>query len=352
MPHKKLIMFTVIFSLCLTGCETRTDMNSCAVKEYLPRNFYNAKFEPVTRVLHGAGQGRWNTSVDEYRKTLSGKYDPVIINDYITVNISKNQTDAFIKDIRKWLFKFPNYTVIQLGLELGGYEYDDGPFHELSEKVAIGNYDEHLKYLFNALTSLNVPIYIRIGYECNGQWNNYSADSYKRAFRHVASLLRNSSLNNNAAIIWCISADGRSSYMNWYPGDHFVDWWAIDLFSSKKMNSRLTRRFIRDADTHGKPIMIAESSAATTGISGGLDSWDQWFEPYFELIRKNPGIKAFNYINWDWTQFPKQYRGWHDGRIGQNKIIAELYAKEMASPIFLHATTKDDFFDNLKPVLP
>lgn len=352
MSLQKSILSAIVICLCLTSCDTHTDIGTSVVKDFVPRNYYSAKLEPVMKVLHGAGQCQWNSSVEDYRKTLQGKYDPVIINDYITVMVSKKGADAFSDNIRKWLAKFPNYTVFQLGLELGGYEYDDGPFQDLSENVAGGAYDENLRYLFNVLNTLNVPVYIRIGYECNGSWNHYPTDSYKRAYQHVTNLIRSSNLNSHAASIWCISAGGNSSYMDWYPGDQFVDWWAIDLFVSKRLTSSLTKRFLADADARRKPVMIGESSASDTGVSDGQASWDQWFEPYFELIRKSPGIKAFNYINWDWTRYPKQYQGWRDSRIGKNALIARLYAHELASPLFLHASTKEVFMDSLKSAEP
>ncbi|MFC1816988.1 glycoside hydrolase family 26 protein [Thermodesulfobacteriota bacterium] len=350
MSFIKSILIAIVICLCVTNCETRTDISTSVVKDFVPRNYYGAKLEPVTKVLHGAGQCYWNNSVQEYLQMLQGKYDPVIINDYITVRVLKKGTDAFIHNIRNWLAKFPSYTMFQLGLALGAPEKEGGPFKDLTENVASGAYDDTLNYLFNALNTLNVPVYIRIGYECNGSWNHYATDSYKRAYRHVTNLLRSSILNNNSASIWCIASDGSSAYMDWYPGDQFVDWWAIDLFRATGLTSNLTKSFLSDADQHQKPVMIGESSASYTGVSGGQASWDNWFEPYFELIRNNPGIKAFNYINWEWDS--KRRQGWRDSRIGKNGLVAALYAHEMASPLFLHASTKETVMDSLKSAEP
>lgn len=346
----KSILTIIVICLCFTNCEKQTDISTSVVKDFVPRNYYGAKLEPVTKVLHGAGQCYWNNSVQEYRQTLQCKYDPVIINDYLPVRAAKRRTDVFIKHIRNWLAKFPSYTVFQLGLALGAPDYEGGPFKDLTENVTSGAYDDNLNYLFNALNTLNVPVYIRIGYECNGSWNHYATESYKKAYVYVTNQLRSSILNNSSASIWCIASDGSSAYMDWYPGDKYVDWWAIDLFRATGLTSNLTKSFLSDADAHQKPVMIGESSASYTGVSDGQASWDQWFEPYFELIRNNPGIKAFNYINWEWGW--KRRQGWLDSRIGKNKMIASLYAHELASPLFLHASTKMAFMNSLKSAEP
>lgn len=45
------------------------------------------------------------------------------------------------------------------------------------------------------------PLYVRIGYEFNGQWNNYSESSYPQAFNRVAKVLRET---NMVATVWCV----------------------------------------------------------------------------------------------------------------------------------------------------
>jgi hypothetical protein len=318
-------------------------------QSFIPRNYYGARLEPAAKVLHGAGQCYWSDSTQQYCKTLKGKYDPAIINDYTSLNGTTRNVDAFIGHMKTWLAKFPNYTSLQLAFPLGESDDKLGKFKDLTQDVADGTYDDYLNYLFAALDNLNIPVFIRIGYECNGSWNLYNPGSYKRAYARVANLLRNSVLGNNAASVWCISGKGNSSYMNWYPGDESVDWWSIDLFPSGSITSDLTKNFLNQANTHRKPVMIGESSASHTGTSQGRASWDQWFKPYFELISNNPGIKAFNYINWDWRNYPKRYPGWVDGRIGSNALIAGLYAREMSSPLYMHASTKQAIMDSLKP---
>jgi hypothetical protein len=85
--------------------------------------------------------------------------------------------------------------------------------------------------------------------------------------------------------------------------------------------------------------MIGESTPMGVGVNDGQQSWDKWFAPYFQLIRDNPGIKAFCYINWDWSKYP-QWNDWGDARLQQNPEIADLYKKEMSIPLYRHAVRR------------
>ena len=115
----------------------------------------------------------------------------------------------------------------------------------------------------------------------------------------------------------------------------------IDLFSTWHFTASITLNFMSDANVHQKPVMIGESCPRELGVTGGQQSWDDWFAPYFALIRNNAGIKAFCYINWSWDW----QSGWQDGRIERNATVTRNYRDEMALPLYLHATTKKDFLE-------
>lgn len=309
-----------------------------AVSNFAGRNYYGAKLEPVTQVLHGAGQSYWNTGTVEYNNSLPQEYSPVIINDYCNAKGDQAYVDNLVARLADWLSDFPDYTVLQIGITMSGE----------TQNIANGAYDSNLNYLFTELQTLNIPIYFRIGYEFNGSWNNYPKSNYKLAFQHITDLLRNHTLGNNAATVWCFAPDGSSSYMDWYPGDSYVDWWGIDIFNKSQLTKGSTINFLADANTHQKPVMIGESTPRYTGVLNGQQSWNDWFGPYFQWIHDHPGIKAFNYINWNWEQY-SEFSGWGDARIGQNQVVLDLYTQEMASPLYLHASTEQSFLNSLNP---
>jgi hypothetical protein len=310
--------------------------STCLAEEPMPRKFYGAKLEPVMHVLHGAGQGRV-ADVRAYRETLKS-HDPILFMDYCPPT---KDTRSFVRQLREKLADFPAFTGLQLGV---GMTKDGDPECHFEHEVAAGKYDDKFTTLFDELTKLGVPCYIRIGYECNGSWNGYRAGPYREAFIRVTRLIRKSGLN--AATVWCVHPDKLEQIMPYYPGDEWVDWWAFDPFSLKDMAA--SRPFLVEADRHGKPVMIGESTPRMIGVLHGQASWDKWFRPYFALIRESPGIKAFCYINWNWARYPR-WSKWGDARLQQNELVAERYREEMASPLYLHASTREAFEAAIKP---
>ena len=300
-------------------------------EDFVPRHYYGAKLEPVAQVLHGAGQHNMS-DVESYSKTVA-PYHPVIFMDYC--GGVKGAGAWYADNLKKKLGEFPKYTAVQLGLSM---TRDGKPEEHYEQDVAAGKYDTNLAALLTALKPLNVPLYMRIGYECNGYWNGYQPEPYKKAFHHVAQMIRTNGIG--AATVWCPHPNNLREAMKYYPGDEWVDWWAVDIFSPDQINE--SKPLIAEAHRHAKPVMIGESTPRGVGVLAGKTSWDRWFGPYFELIHKSPGIKAFCYINWNWAEHP-QWKDWGDARLQQNKEVADLYRKEMSLPLYLHGSTREAF---------
>ncbi len=125
--------------------------------------------------------------------------------------------------------------------------------------------------------------------------------------------------------------------MAWYPGDDYVDWWATDLFSVGQFWRDCNLAFIEEAKKRGRPVMIAESTPQYIGVTDGVKDWLSWFEPYFQFIKLHPNVKAFCYINWDWSKYEK-WRDWGEARLSQGKAVLKLYRQEMRNERYLHAS--------------
>lgn len=130
---------------------------------------------------------------------------------------------------------------------------EDGiPSAHYEDDVAAGIYDEQIENFIAGLRSLALPAYVRIGYEFNGTaWNGYVANSYKSAFTRIANMIRASGLE--VATVWCFAMDGVMNYMDFYPGDEYVDWWAIDIFSAQHFNNINSDKFLDSAFIHQNP---------------------------------------------------------------------------------------------------
>ena len=286
---------------------------------------FNQKFEPKgNKVIHGAGQ-----SLEAFSKYWDavGDYKPVIYMTY-----------AKIPKISKWVNKikieskrFPNL-MLQIGLKLL-----DSKGNDKTEDILSGGYDKDLADFLKTIKEFKDPTFIRIGYEFDKE-GKYNPLKFVKSWRYIVNMFREAKINN-IATVWCACPyNGTEPVEPYYPGDDYVDWFGIDVFSArhfKDSSYEPVENFLKLAKKHKKPVMVGESSPARTGVDKGKESWDEWFKPYFKWINNHPIIKAFCYINWDWGKDWKQPE-WLNGRIEENEEVRKRYIKELSKPIYIH----------------
>ena len=262
---------------------------------YLPRAEYGQRLEPKGRIITGAGQASLS-SFEEYISAVDSVVLPEIYMDYFGLEqITEKNVMGRMKNWQKF-----NWPIIpQIGLAM---THDGNPEKHYEHKIANGLMDSNIHVFSNAVSKYPGKIMIRLGYEFNGHWNGYEPDAYKMAYRRVAKILREK-LGDRLALVWCMALDGeRHDYMNFYPGDDFVDWWSVDVFGEKHFTHKALKPFLDSAHAHNRPVVIGESSPRRVSVQLGTESITRWFRPYFEMIANNPGIKGFSYIYWDWSK--------------------------------------------------
>lgn len=325
-----------------SAARLREVTNAAAV----PRAFYGKRLEPrESVVLHGAGQSD-GVSFAAYTQAM-GTAKPMLSMSYVDLH---DDIPAYFARLRAELAKYSELIVPQIGLAMN--EGDAKKHYE--QEVADGADDSRLRALCAGLKSLDRPVFLRVGYEFNGPWNGYRADAYIAAFRHVSHTVRACGLDN-VAIVWDWAADqeldaeragakandAAQRFERFYPGDAWVDWWGINLFSTESLSSGATRAFLADAETHGFPVMIGESAPLHHSVSEGQHAVDAWFAPYFGLIRSSRGIKAFCYIDWDWSSYP-QWKDWGDGRVEKDATVLKFYRAQVGSALFANARSRGE----------
>eukprot|EP01084_Bolivina_argentea_P009735 18163_1 len=135
-------------------------------------------------ILHCAGQSDNGATFTAYSKYLNDDTEPAIYMEYLGLGDSDLQTK--FKDMETELEKFPKnqWVGIQIGLNFNG----------LSQDIADGKYTKNIQDLIAGMKSTGRPCWVRLGYEFNGQWNNYAPkDDYIKAFRRITSYFRNNS---------------------------------------------------------------------------------------------------------------------------------------------------------------
>lgn len=227
------------------------------------------------------------------------------------------------------VYRFPN-TVLQSGLWMAG---------DFAEETAEGVYDDVIRGFSTWATTVNCPIYLRIGYEFDGWHNELEPSEYVTAYRRFVDITREEGVTNVAFVWHSYAAPPYKDYAlgSWYPGDDYVDWVAVSLFGhlygpDPGPDANAVFDF---AKAHGKPMMIAEASPSLGIFDGDLHSWNTWFVNYFSLAYER-NIKAITFINADWKQYwwlvPPD---WQDARLQNNETVAKAWLMETAKDRYL-----------------
>ena len=303
----------------------------------VPRASYGARLEPKNGILHGAGQDP--SGFAQYWQVMGEGARPAFLMYYLPL---KSVREGSLVGLASELTGYERqgvHLLVQLGLSMA---QDGTPSSHYEGNVAAGELDANIDALCDELELLGHPVLLRIGYEFNGtSWNGYQAKTYAEAFRRIAGKLRARKLE--VATVWDAAGelDYLPGFMDYYPGDAFVDWWGLNPFSGPKgtdagafLFSRPIARFLDAAEQHHKPVLIGEATPRYTGVGAGQKSWDRWFGEFFDLIARRPGIKAVSYINWDWSRY-RQWGDWGDARLERDPVVAAHFRAIVSSPPYL-----------------
>jgi hypothetical protein len=313
----------------------------------------NSRLRPRSgAVVHGGGSG--GADFGPYAAVM-GAHAPMGFMTYLGLaDLNGTAPGA----VNKWFTEL-NATLCQFAAAGGAASCDDWllvpqiglslPHDGKEAKVAAGEYDNAIAALTAGLAWLNRPVYLRIGYECNGVgWNNYKPASYIGAWKRVVDALRASPAGNATAAVWDITCDDVNKHMDWYPGDDAVDWWGVNIYSghSAPGDTDCVKPFMEAAAAGGFPVMFGEVAprGKLTNVSA---TWAEWFAPYFDtLLGGYAGAAAFvSYIDRDWNAHGN-YKGWGDSRVETPGAVAAgvaaQYTAQMANTSFgwLHRSSR------------
>jgi|GEM_PF-707323 len=241
-------------------------------------------------------------------------------------------------------------------------------------QIANGVYDTEINRLAKFLKDIDKPVFLRIGYEFDGNWNIGYANSenFKNAYRHIVDVIRPQAPNTMMVLQACTSPvddiiEGyHENIEDWYPGDDYVDYLGYSWFLSTPLQYSLTDEVLNLARTRHKPVMLCESAPQgydldalnyryiNTMLGGAPGSnpvsktpdqiWDEWFKPFFDYIHDNSDVvRIVSYINADWDSqakwAPPYNEGyWGDSRVEVNPDIRGKWLNEISSDFWLHGS--------------
>lgn len=285
-----------------------------------------AKFEPPqNKILLFVGQD--NGTIEQYLDSI--KIMPAGFMLYTSIQAmdgmyGKADYGAGIMFADKLINKYPN-TMLQIGL----YMVD------ALKDTYEGKYDNNIEKLSDWLNTIEIPVFLRIGYEFDGPHNHYDPEEYKKAYHYLVDKLKARNVTN-VAFVWHSTAYKLKPDLDiWYPGDDYVDWVGVTIFNQPKGGIDPVIAF---AKSRNKPVMVAEGTPKSIGTIGGKASWNIWYKPFFDYVSKN-NIKAISYINSDWDNLP-MYKGqyWKDARVQSNKHIKTSWLEEINKEQYLQSS--------------
>jgi len=279
-----------------------------------------AKFEPPNGYAY-TGAGQCMESIVAMTSSLPNDSKPVIIALYEGLNAGGYWRNPDIMEAHN---VFPG-AMLQIGLQL--------PVHNDNDLAAIGDggYDRQLEEMAEVYRSIRLPVFLRIGYEFDGEWNGYEPKLYKKAYRRIVDAFRAGGADN-VAFVWNTYIADNKDMFDWYPddpdtgerdGDGYVDWFSFNTITPNFDAGW----FMEQAANRGKPVMIGESSYAIVKPDYAFGSF---MRDFMEMLTGH-GIKGFQHINWEWQTYPEnaQWLSWANGRYTDNPELVRQYNRCM-----------------------
>lgn len=155
------------------------------------------------------------------------------------------------------------------------------------------------------------PIFLRWASEMNGPWTKYSGDPalYREKFALVSQIMKEEA--PNVAMVWTPFAEPQNLIDQYYPGDEWVDWVGLNIYSVYVNNGDPKQpawqkdpvawlKFIYDRYATRKPVHISEFAATIQCKGTGKDTTDFAIEKmtrfYTALRKEYPRVKSVNWF--------------------------------------------------------
>lgn len=198
-------------------------------------------------------------------------------------------------------------------------------------KLISGEQDDELERLGAAFKEWGGPVYLVVGTEFDHKAHikDFTPQQYVRAFKRIRDVWGRQGVTNVAYVWHSVCDDITDRTWAFYPGDRYVDWFAISLYYDYQ--ARQAPRFARMAKSRRKPLMIVESGPP----NGKVRRFDDWHAPFLRTAR-GLGARVICYNNFNRgapVEEPFKNSAMHlmPGR------IAKDWGREMQKPTYLKA---------------
>ena len=178
------------------------------------------------------------------------------------------------------------------------------------DDIINGVYDSMITSRAQASKNVGQKFFLRWGHEMNGNWypwdgshngaNAAATAKYISTYHHIHDLFVSAGATN---VLWVfcpnvdsVPGDAWNQWINYYPGDSYVDWMGLDGYnwgtvqtgSTWQSFTSIVGRIYSGLSAKNKPIMIPET--ASTELGGDKAAWIAGVVP--ALKTSYPNIKA------------------------------------------------------------
>ena len=298
-----------------------------------------SKFEPLEgRILVLGGQNTRDT-LDYYR--LANTPRPAGFSDYISYNVGDPYTEPGEEAVRirdgtegllhgvNWgageqcvacLLDRPEFVeaAINIGMYIAGPTLEDGTICTAqpecaAARLARGEFDEQLDVFGRWLKSQDSsPVFLRIGYEFDGEWNAHDPAQFKAAWKYIHRYFSRLGVTNVAYVFHSYGYATMETLNRYYPGpdefgDSYVDWVGYSYFTIDPEKPGINEmRFAREK---GLKVFLGEVAPHRGGdcenqidIEADPELGKRWVENFFRHVEDNRDvIRAIAYINANWS---------------------------------------------------
>ncbi|MFC0216188.1 stalk domain-containing protein [Paenibacillus chartarius] len=199
-----------------------------------------------------------------------------------------------------------------------------------------------------AAKAAGIPIFLRFAGEMNGSWVTWHGDTatYIEKFRLVAKVMKEEA--PNVAMVWSPNDTPRDTMSAYYPGDEYVDWVGVSLYTGPYDNGDPAKPTLGSSPVEKldevyrlyagrKPIMISEGAITHTSNADGR-SFTDWavanLDRMYEVMpKKYPRLKAITYFNQDQGQYQPSSRS--NYLLRDNEAMMSSYKEIISDPFYL-----------------
>ncbi|MCF6271594.1 MAG: hypothetical protein L3J37_00165 [Rhodobacteraceae bacterium] len=305
------------------------------------------------KVLHGLFPGGYSGNEDDISPDQVRDYERLVARRVAWVMFSHNwyQGRAFPLETAGWIRGQGATPYIRLMLRSNTELNKREPLYTL-QAIVDGKFDEDLRAWGQAAARFETPFIAEYGTEVNGDWFAWNARwngrgngaaLFAQAYRHIIDVVRSAGASN---VIWVFHVNNSDSpqrgwnrFERYYPGDDYIDWLGVSIYSAQTPYEDWTVDFTRSlpgvmarfaAMAPGKPVVIAEMG---TDVRNPYEPAGPWADAALGLILSGryPNLIGFSWWNESWPNGDDPARA-TDFRIASSPALAAVIRRHLANP--------------------